>query len=285
MHLDSSRRVPIVEGICPKDFRSRIVPLGEPLVLRGVIRDWHAVKAWTPEGLEKRLGPIELRFKYSRTHQHPNFLAGSKAEMFAVRPLLFRDFLHSVQHGPSAERANLLFTGDEQFVWRRRNGQIETNPALLPLLEDITLPECIPEQDLYTVWAWFSGKGVRTWLHYDNNGCHNINAQVQGSKRALLFPPTDLEHIPLFDPSQNAAYHCSSIDIEAPTAEQAAQLSKAHPWTAELEAGDVLFIPVHWLHTFEHLGSFNANLNFWWKADQPVEDPIARRQASIEARR
>jgi hypothetical protein len=77
--------------------------------------------------------------------------------------------------------------------------------ALLPLLEDITLPECIPEEELYTVWAWFSGKGVRTWLHYDNNGCHNLNAQVSGSKRALLFPPTDLEHIPLFEPSHASA--------------------------------------------------------------------------------
>lgn len=285
MPLDSSRRVPVVEGVCPKDFRSRIVALGEPLVLRGVIRDWPAITAWTPEGLEKRLGSIELRFKHSRTHQHPNFHAASKAETFAIKPLLFRDFVHSVQNGPSAERANLLFTGDEQFVWRRRNGQIETNPALLPLLEDITLPECIPEQELYTVWAWFSGKGVRTWLHYDNNGCHNVNAQVSGSKRALLFPPDDLEHIPLFDPTQSPAYNYSPLDIEAPTAEQAVALAKAHPWTAELEAGDVLFIPAHWLHTFEHLGTFNANLNFWWKADQPLNDPIARRQAEIEARR
>jgi hypothetical protein len=285
MPLDSSRRVPIVEGVCPKDFRSRIVALGEPLVLRGVIRDWPAITAWTPEGLEKRLGSIELRFKHSRTHQHPNFHAASKAEIFAVKPLLFRDFVHSVQDGPSAERANLLFMGDEQFVWRRRNRQIETNPALLPLLEDITLPECIPEQELYTVWAWFSGKGVRTWLHYDNNGCHNVNAQVSGSKRALLFPPDDLEHIPLFDPTQSPAYNYSPLDIEAPTAEQAVALAKAHPWTAELEAGDVLFIPAHWLHTFEHLGTFNANLNFWWKADQPLNDPIARRQAEIEARR
>jgi hypothetical protein len=285
MPLDSSRRVPIVEGVCPKDFRSRIVALGEPLVLRGVIRDWPAITAWTPEGLEKRLGSIELRFKHSRTHQHPNFHAASKAEIFAVKPLLFRDFVHSVQDGPSAERANLLFMGDEQFVWRRRNRQIETNPALLPLLEDITLPECIPEQELYTVWAWFSGKGVRTWLHYDDNGCHNVNAQVSGSKRALLFPPTDLEHIPLFEPSQNPAYNYSPLDIEAPTAEQAVALAKAHPWTAELEAGDVLFIPAHWLHTFEHLGTFNANLNFWWKTEQPLNDPIARRQAEFEARR
>jgi len=285
MSLDSSRRVPVVEGICPKDFRSRVVARGEPLVLRGVIRDWPAITAWTPEGLEKRLGSLELRFKYSRTHQHPNFHAAGKAETFAVKPLLFRDFLDRVQNGPVAERANYLFTGDEQFVWRRRNDQIETNPGLLPLLEDITLPECIPEQALYTVWAWFSGKGVRTWLHYDNNGCHNINAQVRGSKRAVLFPPTDLEHVPLFDPAQNPAYNCSALDIEAPTKEQAAALEKAHPWTAELDAGDVLFIPAHWLHTFEHLGSFNANLNFWWKPEQPVDDPIARRQADIEGRR
>jgi hypothetical protein len=101
----------------------------------------------------------------------------------------------------------------------------------------------------------------------------------------LGLAPTDLEHIPLFDPTRNLAYNYSPLDIETPTAEQTAALAKAHPLTAELEAGDVLFIPAHWLHTFEHLGTFNANLNIWWKADQPLDDPIARRQAEIEARR
>jgi hypothetical protein len=46
----------------------------------------------------------------------------------------------------------------------------------------------------------------------------------------------------------------------------------------ELHAGDVLFIPAWWWHTFQHVGDFNANLNVWWKPAQPRHNAVSRRQ-------
>ena len=105
--------------------------------------------------------------------------------MFARQRASFERFLELIGSGPASERGRYLFTGDEQFLLRRRSGQTRIDPDLAPLLADLQTPALFPEERLYTMWAWFSGPGVRTWLHYDNNGCHNLNAQIRGRKRCL----------------------------------------------------------------------------------------------------
>ena len=155
---------------------------------------------------------------------------------------------------------------------------------LAPLLEDVQMPALFPEQQLHTVWAWLSGPGVRTWLHYDNNGCHNLNAQVTGRKRCVLYAPEELGKLHPFPlGGGNPAHNCSRIDVERPDAALAADLAAAQGWHAELGPGDLLFIPAWWFHTFEHLGELNANVNFWWKPERPRWNVVAARQALVDA--
>ncbi len=59
------------------------------------------------------------------------------------------------------ERARRLFTGDERFLLQRRDGQTRIDPELGLLLDDVETPDLVPAEQLYTLWAWFSGQGVR----------------------------------------------------------------------------------------------------------------------------
>ena len=147
---------------------------------------------------------------------------------------------------------------------RVRDGVRTESEELRALLPDVVVPALVPADRLYTVWTWFSGVGVRTWLHYDNNGCHNLNAQLAGRKRCTLFAAELAPRLELFPAGgPNPATNCSAIDVDDPARRE---LIEALPrWEAELEAGDLLFIPANWLHAFEHLGDFNANVNFWWR--------------------
>ena len=57
-------------------------------------------------------------------------------------------------------------------------------------------------------------RGVRTWLHYDNNGCHNLNAQICGHKRCWLYAPDQLQRMHPFllgsgNPAHNAVPEAS----------------------------------------------------------------------------
>jgi hypothetical protein len=204
--------------------------------------------------------------------------------MFARGRAPLREFLRSVTEGDEAERPRRLFTGDERFLLRRRAGQTSVDPELAPLLGEIETPPLVPAARLHTVWAWLSGRGVRTWLHYDNNGCHNLNAQIMGSKRCTLYPPHDLAKLHPFPlGGDNPAYNCCRVDVERPQADLAEDLAAASAWHAELGPGDFLFIPAWWLHTFLHTGELNANVNFWWKPERPTWNLVAARQALVDA--
>jgi hypothetical protein len=237
-----------------------------PLVIRGGARDQPAVSRWTPAYLADRIGDVELAFKHSPTGEHPNFRAASLAEMFARERMTFREFLARAATSPS-----WLFTGDEEFLVRRRDGITTANDKLAPLLADVAPPAAVPTERLYTVWAWFSGAGVHTWLHYDNNGCHNLNAQLAGEKSCVLFAP---EHVDRLEPfplgGANPATNCSRLPREAIPGD----VPRIH---ATLRAGDLLFIPAWWLHAFDHAGAFNANVNWWWKPARPIGCAPARR--------
>lgn len=255
----------------------------EPLVIRGGAARWPAVARWSPEYLTQRLGAIEIAYKTSSSNAHPDFRVTGLAGMFARQRGPLGDFLKLIGTGPANERARYLFTGDEQFLLRRRSGHTSVDPGLAPLLADVETPPLFPEERLYTIWAWLSGPGVRTWLHYDNNGCHNLNAQVSGRKRCVLYAPDDLAKLHPFPlGGGNPAYNCSRIDVERPDGELHVDAS-VRAWRAELEAGDLLFIPAWWFHSFEHLGEFNANVNYWWKPARPIWNVVAARQALVDA--
>jgi len=255
-----------------------------PLVIAGGAAHWRALSSWTASGLERLIGRVEIDFKLSSSNAHPDFRSAELRQMFARGRATFAEFLHRIASGPERERSRFLFTGDEQFLLRRRQGVTSINPLLAPLLDDVEFPELFEPERLYTVWSWFSGRGVRTWLHYDNNGCHNLNAQISGHKQCWLYAPDELCRLhPFLLGGPNPAHNCSQIDVDAPQPEFEADLQAARSWHAELTAGDLLFIPAWWFHTFTHQGELNANVNFWWKPVRASWNAVAARQALLDA--
>jgi len=266
------------------DLAERLEAGVEPLLIAGGARHYRAFACWSIEYLSDICGQVEIQFKSSSSNAHPDFRQPTLAQMFARGSAPFGEFLRGLVSGPAHERARRLFTGDEQFLLRRRRGTETIHPELGRLLDDVEVPALFARERLHTVWSWFSGLGVRTWLHYDNNGCHNLNAQITGHKRCALYPPSELARMhPFVLGGDNPAHNCSAIDVEAPQPAFADDLADARVWHAEVLAGDLLFIPAWWFHTFEHLGELNSNVNFWWRPERPQWNATAARQALLDA--
>ena len=279
----SIERIEPREALGRSEFRALYEERERPVVIAGGARHFPATQSWTPDFLSAKVGHVEVPFKLSDTNAHPNFRATERARMFARDQAPLGELFRAITQGSAAERAQRLFTGDERFLLQRRNGRTVTDPELFVLLEDVPVPSIVAEDRLYTIWGWFSGPGVRTWLHYDNNGCHNVNAQITGKKDCLLFPPSELPKLaPFALGGDNPAHNCSQIDVDAPDLARFPEFGTAVCERAELDAGDLLFIPAFWFHTFRHLGQFNSNVNFWYRPESSRPNPVATRQALLD---
>lgn len=84
----------------------------------------------------------------------------------------------------------------------------------------------------------------------------NIYTQVSGTKRFLLFPPTDVSHLS-FSPGASS----SSIDVFA----SLSSLGNTHPQEAVLSPGDILFIPPLWLHTAAPVSESSIAVNVFFR--------------------
>jgi lysine-specific demethylase 8 len=281
--MRETQAVERISSIEPEEFASRFELADRPCVLVGAAKEWRATRTWTRSYLEEKIGKVEVKFKVSSSHIHPDFHQPTLDKMFSLSKGRFAEFLEGVTSGPPSERARRLFTGDEQFLLQRRQGKTTIHEPLRVLLDDVEIPSLLPEGRLYTIWGWFSGSGVRTWLHYDNNGCHNFNAQITGHKRCLLFAPSELPRLAPFPlGGSNPAFNCSQIDVEAPDFERFPEFREVSCLEATLEPGDLLFIPAWWFHTFVHLGELNSNVNFWWKPERPMMNEVAARQMLVD---
>ncbi|KPM35268.1 tRNA wybutosine-synthesizing protein 4 [Neonectria ditissima] len=110
-------------------------------------------------------------------------------------------------------------------------------------------------ENLFSSVLRISGR-VNMWLHYDVMA--NIYTQIRGSKRMVLFPPTDVNHL-AFAPGASS----SSLDVFS--ALEKHELTSAHPHNAVLGPGDVLFLPPMWFHTATPTTDMSVAVNYFFR--------------------
>lgn len=100
---------------------------------------------------------------------------------------------------------------------------------------------------------------VTMWLHYDVMA--NILCQIRGTKRIILFPPSDVEHLGF-----EAGASSSSLDVFSSSSADHPTLSKTRPYEAILEPGEALFIPSTWAHTASPTDGMSVAVNCFFKS-------------------
>lgn len=86
----------------------------------------------------------------------------------------------------------------------------------------------------------------------------NVLCQIRGSKRLLLFPPTEVTQLG-FAPGD------SSSSIDAFEYHEKGLLGNVHPQEVIMRPGDVLFIPPLWLHTAKPIEGFSISVNVFFR--------------------
>ncbi len=245
------------EPVTPDVFATQIRPSGRPAVLKGLIRDWPAVHLARQSD--------ETLVDYLKAHDN-----GELAGVYLGPPEIRGNFFYGAdtrsenfRHGPTPipialdrilqERAN----ANPQSIYVQSAPIIKHMPGFAEENRLDLLPGVQPR-----IWI---GNATVTRAHYDLN--YNIACVVTGRRRFHLFPPEQLVNLypGPFDRTIGGV-PVSMVDAENPDMERYPRFAEAQKTmlTAELEAGDALYIPYGWWHQVHSLSTFNVLVNYWW---------------------
>jgi hypothetical protein len=214
---------------------------GRPVVIKGAMAGWPALEKWTPDYLADTIGDAVVEYQGGREGVGDYELAKDQHKRRAP----FRAFIALIRDG-----------GNDAYITAYNSSA--NVAALAPLERDLgTL-------DAYLTRAhgmmWIGPKGTFTPLHFDLT--NNLLAQVTGTKRVILVPPSQTAQMAhrrhvfsdvhdLTDPAQ-LAVHPAARDVLR--------------YEVVLNPGDLLFIPLGWWHQLrsESFSTMLTYTNFLW---------------------
>ena len=254
----STNRIPEAAGRDDATIRRDVLSQVKPVVLRGLVAHWPAVRhgRTSPQAFIDYLrrldngSPVNAilippeaggRLGYNAAMSGFNF-ARNRVTLTSVgeRILRYSAFTRAPAVATQAARIDECLP---QYV--------QENP--LPLLDPSVRPR---------LWL---GNTITTPAHVDET--HNIACVVSGRRRFTLFPPEQIANLyvgPVDFTPTGAPIALPSLT--EPDFEHFPRLRVAlqHAQVAELEPGDALYIPALWWHQVESLSSCNALVNYWW---------------------
>lgn len=245
-------------GLSVEEIRRDVLPDKHPALLRGLVRDWRAVRESLNSpaalvGYLKQLdsgapvdalmtppeadGQIAYNAAMDGFNFHRNRLPLSEV---AAQVLRYAQFPN-----PPAVAAQSALIRDCLPAFARENA--------LALFDQTVLPR---------IWL---GNRITTPAHVDE--WNNVACVVAGRRRFTLFPPEQVANLyigPLDFAPTGAAM--SMVSLRDPDFERHPRFrdALAAAQVGVLQAGDAIFIPPLWWHHVESLEPFNVLVNYWW---------------------
>lgn len=252
--------VPSHEGITREQFDNETRPAGRPVILRGLVKDWPAVKAGTDS-----LKAIGDYIKNMDSRQAvPTYLGQPDIKG--------RYFYNEDMRGFNFERRNIPLSASIDKLLSQQGddspiGIYAGATSAGDILSGFAAANPMPLVDSEVPPLLWLGNTARIAPHFDTS--ENIACSVAGKRRFLIFPPEQIGNLYAGPIDHNMAGPPASlvnprdIDLEKfpkfKAAMDAAML-------AELEPGDALYLPSLWWHYVESEGPLNILVNYWWSA-------------------
>jgi hypothetical protein len=248
-----------LRGVSPEQFRDEIVPAQEPVVLRGAVADWPAVRAGreSPQAMANYLRaldngtPTDTMVGAPSIGGHFFYNDDLTGYNFERRPLRIAEALERLMQLLDQPDPEAVYVGS---VPTPRNFPAFTRDNAMPLLD----PGIVPR-------VWFCNR-VTVQTHYDISS--NMACVVAGKRRFTLFPPEQVVNLYVGPVEFTlAGQPISLVKLENPDFERFPLYREALAAAqgADLEPGDALFIPYMWWHHVQSRDRFNVLVNYWWE--------------------
>lgn len=264
--LAISDKVREIADVDPQALPDAILKATQPVVLKGLIARWPAVRT----GLESGHAESAYLRRFYRDATVGAFLGmpeiggrffyNDDLSGFNFRPVKIKldTVLDEIARHEHAEKPPAIYVGSTT---------VDTCLPGFRAENDLNLGD---RQPLASIWI---GNRTRIAAHHDLPD--NIACVVAGHRRFTLFPPNEIGNLyigPLdFTPAGQAI---SLVDFANPDFVRFPRFAQAlkNAQVAELDPGDAIFIPSMWWHHIEALDSVNVLVNYWWRQSPPWMD-------------
>jgi hypothetical protein len=230
----------------------------KPFIVRGLVSDWPLVEAG-------RCSARAAREYLLHRHRDLPFVVAIGAPESDGR-MFYDDAMEMNFRSVSAKLPHIFARLD------RGESNADTPPLYLASIDVHRFFDGLHEANhvdlgerscLASIWM-----GTRTRIAAHNDFPENLACVAVGRRRFTLFPPDQFRNLYL-GPIDNtpAGRAVSMVDFHAPDFDRHPRFREAlrHAQTAELEAGDAIYIPSMWYHHVEGLAPFNVLVNYWWR--------------------
>jgi len=211
------------------DFIHKYDEPGKPVLIKGIVDKWPAMKNWSVENLEKKYKDIEWKISHKEKG----------------RPRLNMD--HYVTYCKRQHDENPLYAFDSVYGDKAPD-----------MLQDYTVPEYFKEDflellgDVRPEYRWFIMGPMRsgTPWHTDPHGTSAWNALISGRKRWALYPPDIIPPGVIFRTSWEGEVKFESVfPVEWYFSVYPLLAPEDRPIEIVQEPGEMIYVPRGWWHT------------------------------------
>jgi hypothetical protein len=246
--------------LTPERFRHEVVQGCQPVILRGLVDEWPAVRAASdsPHALMRYLAQFDTGARVEAFFGDPAIAGkyyygeGLQGFNFERRMLKFLEAMQAIGAAADEPGARSVYAGSMPC----RDclpGFAAGNP--MPLLAPETGPR---------IWL---GTASNVSSHYDT--FDNLACVFAGRRRFTLYAPELISRLypgpidhTMAGPPVSLAASSSPDDERFPLFREV----RDQAWVCELGPGDALYLPKLWWHQVESLAPFNGLVNYWWDA-------------------
>ncbi|SRX73253.1 cupin-like domain-containing protein [Aequorivita antarctica] len=217
-----------VKTITKEDFLKNYFKPQKPVVIERFTEEWPAFKKWDLEYMADIAGDIMVPLYDNRPVSHKDGFNQPHAKM------KMREYVELLKTEPTKYRI---------FLWNI----LKEVPQLQ---NDFDYPDFGLKLMKGLPMLFFGGKDSYTFMHYDIDLANIFHFHFQGKKEVILFDQTQNNHLYKIPHSLITR---EDIDFATPDYEKWPALKEAKGYKANLEHGNILYMPEGYWHYMRYI--------------------------------
>ncbi len=220
--------IPRIGTITKKDFINNYFKPQKPVVIENFIEDWPAFSKWNLDYMAEVAG-------------------NKKVPLYDDRPVDYKDGFNE-PHTTMTMREYVALLKREPTKYRIFLWNILKE--IPQLKNDFKFPDFGLRLMKKLPMLFFGGSDSHTFMHMDIDLANIFHFHFEGKKQAILFAPNQTKYLYKVPHSLITR---EDINIENPDYNKWPALKKATGWTANLEHGNMLYIPEGYWHYMKYI--------------------------------